>query len=92
MELAFDPLLSRFEPRSFFFQASRCSAALCRSNQISCAVGMTKGSRATVGRAGSAANGTKPKFFNDFSARVHARARNGRSIRTPVCAAEKTYT
>jgi hypothetical protein len=44
MELRFNPLLSRFEPRSFFFQASRCSesdnaAALYRPTRPSSAVG-----------------------------------------------------
>jgi hypothetical protein len=45
IELGFDLFLSRFEPARSFFKPAAASeidnrhAALCRSNQISCAVG-----------------------------------------------------
>jgi hypothetical protein len=73
----------RFEPCSFVFQAGRCpeidnviTAALCRPIETSSEVDDNK--RARHRQPCRQRNGTKPKFFNDFSrarARRHASAR-----------------
>jgi hypothetical protein len=67
IESGFDPLLSRFEPRSLVFfmpgSASEIDNAvtpLCRANQTSCAVDVS-------GSITAKARGTGRKFFNDFS-------------------------
>jgi len=71
----------RFEPCSFIFQADRCpeidniiTAALCRPIETSSEVDDNK--RARYRQPCRQRNGTKPKFFNDFSrARGHADTR-----------------
>jgi hypothetical protein len=72
MELGFDLLLTRFEPYSFVFQAGRCpeidnvvTAALCRPIETSSDIDDNK--RARHRWSCRRRNGTKPKFFNDFS-------------------------
>ena len=88
MELGFDLLLTRFEPCSFVFQAGRCpeidnvvTAALCRTNQTSYDVGMIGMITASARRRCTyrRRNGTKRKFFNDFS---RARARKAGRVRS----------
>jgi hypothetical protein len=86
----FDPLLSRFEACSFVFSSwlllgdRQCRhAALCRPIETSSDVGMIGMITASARhhRPCRQRNGTKPKFFNDFS-RVHARARKAVSVRS----------
>ena len=86
LELGF-PLLSRFEPCSFVFQAGRCpeidnviTAALCRPIETSSEVDDNK--RARHRQPCRQRNGTRPKFFNDFS---RARARRHASARARRC-------
>ena len=71
MELGFDLRLTRFEPCSFVFQAGRCpeidnviTAALCRPIDSS---EVDDNKRARHRQPCRQRNGTKPKFFNDFS-------------------------
>jgi len=77
----------RFEPCSFVFQAGRCpeidnviTAALCRPIETSSEVDDNK--RARHRQPCRQRNGTKPKFFNDFS---RARARRHASARARRC-------
>ena len=85
MELGFDLLLSPIEAYSFVFQAGRCSEI---DNVVTAALlphqpdqlqrrddWYDNGERATPLDAYRRRNGTKRKFFNDFSrARMRARA------------------
>jgi hypothetical protein len=85
MELGFDPLLSRFEPRLFFFSGQSLRRRSIMSSRWLMPPHREQHRRGMIGMITASArhhrpcrqrNGTKPKFFNDF-ARARAGGRSG---------------